>query len=333
MAASEESVTCLQIAANPASVAFIFSTLMESLMSFPNVLALLLASTLALPTLANADTLKKIADSKKIVIGVRESSPPLSYSLGPGKYVGYHVELCEKMVGAIKRRLQINELAVEYAPVTSQNRIPLVQNGTVDIECGTTTNNSNRQKDVAFALTTYVTEVRMAARVDSGIHSVSQLAGKTVASTTGSTAVQVLRKHRRATSVDFKELYGKDHGDAFLLLESGRADAMVIDDNILAGLISLSKSPASYHIVGETLSVEPIAIMFRKDDRAFKDFVDEQIVSMMKTGDLAKVYDKWFMQPIPPKDSKVNLAMSESLKKLIVKPNDKPAEAYQDSLK
>lgn len=293
--------------------------------------SLLVATMLALPAMAHADILKKVSDTKKIVVGVRDSSPPLSYTLGPGKYTGYHVEICERVIGALKRKLQISELAVEYQMVTSQNRIPLVRNGTVDIECGTTTNNSARQKEVAFAPTTYVTEVRMATRVDSGIRNVSQLSGKTVASTTGSTAVQVLRKHKRAAGLEFKEQFGKDHGEAFLLLESGRADAMVIDDNILAGLISMSKNPADFHLTGETLSVEPIAIMIRKDDPAFKSFVDEQITSMMKSGDITKLYDKWFLQPIPPTGAKVGLKMSDTLKELMAAPNDKPAEAYQDT--
>jgi len=294
-------------------------------------LPLIIATMLALPAISNADTLKKVSDTKKIVVGVRDSSPPLSYSLGPGNYAGYHIEICDRMIAALKRKLQISELSVEYQTVTSQNRIPLVKNGTVDIECGTTTNNTARQKDVAFAPTTYVTEIRIGTRVDSGIRSVSQLAGKTVASATGSTGVQALRKHKRAANLEFKELYGKDHGEAFLLLESGRADAMIIDDNILAGLISMSKNPAAFHLTGEALAVEPIAIMFRKDDPAFKSFVDEQIISMMKAGDIAKLYDKWFLQPIPPAGNKVGLKMSDTLKELMAQPNDKPAEAYQES--
>ena len=297
------------------------------------VLPLLFASMLVMPAVATADTLKKIADSKKIVLGVRDSSAPLSYSLGPGKYIGYHVEICDRIIRAVKQRLQVPNLTVEYVTVTSQNRIPLVQNGTVDLECGTTTNNTARQNDVAFALTTYVTEIRMATRVDSGIQSVSQLSGKTVASTTGSTGVQALRKHRRAANLELKEVFGKDHGESFLLLETGRADAMVIDDNILAGQISLSRTPGAFHIVGETLAVEPIAIMLRKDDPAFKKLADDTIRGLMNSGELAKLYDKWFLQPVPPRNNKVGLAMSDSLKKLIAAPNDQPAEAYQSTAK
>ena len=202
------------------------------------------------------------------------------------------------------------KLETKYQPVTSQNRIPLVQNGTVDLECGSTTNNATRQKDVAFAPTLYVEEVRIATKKSSGIKSIADLNGKTVATTTGTTSVQLLRKNKRAAGMDFKELNGKDHSDSFLLLESGRADAFVMDGQILAGLISKSKSPTDYAIVGEVLSVEPIAIMYRKDDPAFKKAVDDSVRNMVKSGEVAKLYDKWFMQPIPPSNTKVGLPAS-----------------------
>lgn len=269
------------------------------------------------------DTLAKIKSSGKVVLGTRDSSAPLAYTLGDGKYVGYHVELCERVLKAIAPQAKI-----EYTVVTSQNRIPLVQNGTVDIECGSTTNNATRQKDVSFAVTTYVTEVRTAVKANSGITSVSQLNGKSVATTTGTTSVQTLRKNERAQGINFKEIYGKDHADSFLLLESGRADAFVMDDNILAGLIANSKNPADFKIVGEVLSVEPIAIMFRKDDPAFKKAVDDALKAMMKSGDMEKVYAKWFMSPIPPKNVNVNLPMGATLKGLLAAPNDKPMEDY-----
>jgi glutamate/aspartate transport system substrate-binding protein len=233
-----------------------------------------------------------MTETRTITMGVRDTAPPLSYALRGGVYGGYHVELCERVLAGIRRNLRLPELMVQYVPVTSANRMRLVQNGTVDIECGTTTNNQVRQKDVTFAVTTFVTEIRMAVNVKSGITSVSQLGGKTVATASGSTVVRTLRSHKRAASVDFKELYGKDHGDTFLLLESGRADAMVQDDNILAGNIATSKSPSDFHIVGKTLAVEPIAIMFRKDDPAFKKVVNHQLTTLMKDGELAKIYNK-----------------------------------------
>ncbi len=183
------------------------------------------------------DTLAKIKGSGKVVMGVRDSSVGTSYALGDNKYAGYHVELCERILKAV-----VPTAKVEYTVVTSANRIPLVQNGTVDIECGTTTNNTARKEQVSFALTTLVTEVRMAVRANSGITSITQLNGKNVATTTGTTSVQTLRKNEKANGIDFKEIYGKDHSDSFLLLEAGRADAFVMDDNILAGNIANSKT-------------------------------------------------------------------------------------------
>lgn len=269
------------------------------------------------------DTLAKIKGSGKVVMGVRDSSVGTSYALGDNKYAGYHVELCERILKAV-----VPTAKVEYTVVTSANRIPLVQNGTVDIECGTTTNNTARKEQVSFALTTLVTEVRMAVRANSGITSITQLNGKNVATTTGTTSVQTLRKNEKANGIDFKEIYGKDHSDSFLLLEAGRADAFVMDDNILAGNIANSKNPADFKLAGEVLNVEPIAIMFRKDDPAFKKAVDDQIRGMMKSGDLAKLYAKWYTSPIPPKNSNLNLAMGDTLKALIANPNDNPMEAY-----
>ena len=276
----------------------------------------------------HADTLTKIKDSASVTMGVRDSSGALSYTLGDGKYVGYHVEICQKVLANVQKQLGLSKLEVKYQPVTSQNRVPLVQNGTVDIECGSTTNNATRQKDVAFAVTTFVEEVRIAVKANSGITSVAQLNDKNVATTTGTTSVQTLRKNERATGVNFKEVFGKDHSDSFLLLESGRAEAFVMDGSLLAGAIASSKNPADFKIVGEVLSVEPIAIMLRKDDPAFKKVADDTIMAMMKSGEMAKLYDKWFMQPIPPKNTRVALAASDNIKAAWATPNDKPAEAY-----
>jgi len=273
------------------------------------------------------DTIAKVKASGVVTMGVRDSSGALSYTVGSGKYVGYHVELCERVIAALEKAVG-RKVEVKYQPVTSANRIPLVQNGTVDIECGSTTNNMARQKDVAFAVTTFVEEVRFAVKANSGITSIAQLNGKNVATTTGTTSVQTLRKNERATGVDFKEIFGKDHADSFLLLESGRADAFVMDGSILAGNIANAKNPADFKIVGEVLSVEPIAIMMRKDDPAFKKLVDDTLRDAMKSGEIAKVYDKWFLQPIPPKNAKVGLALSDSTKNAWANPNDKPMEDY-----
>lgn len=276
---------------------------------------------------AQADTLSKAKESGAVTMGVRDSSGALSYTLGDGKYAGYHVEICQRIIGNMEKAVG-KKLEVKYQSVTSQNRIPLVQNGTVDIECGSTTNNVARQKDVAFVVTTYVEEVRIAVKANSGITSIAQLNGKNVATTTGTTSVQLLRKHERANGVDFKEVFGKDHADSFLLLESGRADAFVMDGQILAGNIATSKSPADYRIVGEVLNVEPIAIMIRKDDPAFKKLADDTVAALAKSGELAKIYDKWFVQPIPPKNTRVGLPASDATKAAWANLNDKPAEDY-----
>ena len=292
------------------------------------LLVLAAMSALGVAQAQSSDTLKKIKDSGSVTMGVRESSGALSYTLGDGKYVGYHVEICENVLRDVRKQLGLSGLTVKYQPVTSQNRIPLVQNGTVDIECGSTTNNATRQKDVSFATTTFVEEVRIAVKANSGITSIAQLAGKNVATTTGTTSVQTLRKHERAAGVDFKEVFGKDHADSFLLLDSGRADAFVMDGSILAGNIARAKNPADFKIVGEVLSVEPIAIMLRKDDPAFKKAVDDSIANQIKDGTVAKLYDKWFMQAIPPANTKVGLPMSETLKATLAAPNDRPMESY-----
>jgi len=279
--------------------------------------------------LAQQSTLDKIRSTGVVTMGVRESSGALSYTLGDGKYAGFHVEICNNVLRDIQKQLNLKSLDIKYVPVTSQNRIPLLQNGTVDIECGSTTNNATRQKDVAFAVTTYVEEIRIAVKANSGITSLNQLNGKKVATTTGTTSVQLLRKHERATGVNFEEVFGKDHADSFLLLESGRADAFVMDGSILAGNIANAKNPNDYRIVGEVIAVEPIAIMMRKDDPSFKKSVDDSIIKMMKDGTLTKLWDKWFMQPIPPKNARVGLALSDSTKQAWSNPNDRPAEDYQ----
>jgi len=286
------------------------------------------ASLLPLGASAQAvDTLAKVKASGVITMGVRDSSGALSYTLGDGQYTGFHVEVCSRVIANIEKAVG-RKVEVKYQPVTSQNRIPLVQNGTVDIECGSTTNNATRQKDVSFLNTTFVEEVRIAVKTNSGITGIAQLNGKSVATTTGTTSVQTLRKNERATGVDFKEVMGKDHSDSFLILESGRADAFVMDGAILAGNIATAKNPADFKIVGEVLSVEPIAIMIRKDDPALKKLGDDTIGQLAKSGELAKLWDKWFMQPIPPKNTRVGYAVSESTKAAWANPNDKPMEDY-----
>ncbi|WP_353202059.1 amino acid ABC transporter substrate-binding protein [Polynucleobacter sp.] len=289
------------------------------------VTALLASSGAAI---AASATMDKIKSSGAVTMGVRESSIPMSYTTGDSRFDGYHVEACRMILNDIKDKLGMSTLRINYQPVTSQNRVPLVQNGTVDIECGTTTNNANRAKDVGFANTLYVEEVRIAVKANSGINSISQLAGKKVATTTGTTSVQLLRKHEKANNVNFDEVFGKDHSDSFLLLESGRADAFVMDGSILAGNIANAKNPKDFKIVGEVLSTEPIAIMVPKNDPEFKAAVNAAIAKMVANGRMPALWDKWFLKPIPPKNVVVGLELSPATKNAWANLNDKPAEDY-----
>ncbi len=279
--------------------------------------------------IASSATLDKIKATGAVTMGVRESSIPMSYTTGDSRFDGFHVEVCRMILNDIKAKLGLSTLRINYQPVTAQNRIPLVQNGTVDIECGTTTNNTARQRDVSFANTLYVEEVRIAVKANSGINSISQLAGKKVATTTGTTSVQILRRHEKATGVNFDEVFGKDHADSFLLLESGRADAFVMDGSILAGNIANSRNPKDFKIVGEVLSTEPIAIMVRKDDPQFKADVNAAIAKIVANGGMPRLWDKWFLKPIPPKNSVVGLELSAASKNAWANLNDRPAEDYQ----
>ena len=291
-------------------------------------LGLTFATSLMLAQPVLADTLAKVKSSGSITMGIRESSYPLSYLDDKQKPIGYHLEICNKIVDAVTGKLDMPNLKVAHQAVTSQNRIPLVTNGTVDLECGSTTNNAARQNQVAFAPTTFVTNVRMAVKKASGITSLDQLDGKPVATTTGTTSVQLMRAHEKGKHINFKEVYGKDHADSFLMLETDRAVAFVMDDNLLAGLIVTSKAPADYAIIGEVLNIEPIAIMIRKEDPQFQGLVNTVIKDLAKTGELDKLYAKWFMSPIPPKGANMNFPMSDKLKELIKNPSDAPAEAY-----
>ena len=291
----------------------------------------LIAATLFLGTAhahAASQTLEKMKSTGAITMGVRESSIPMSYTTGDSRFDGYHVEVCRMILADLKDKLGLSTLRINYQPVTSQNRVPLVQNGTVDIECGTTTNNTARAKDVGFANTLYVEEVRIAVKANSGITSIAQLAGKKVATTTGTTSVQLLRKHEKANGVNFDEVFGKDHADSFLLLESGRADAFVMDGSILAGNIANSKNPKDYKIVGEVLSTEPIAIMVPKNDPEFKAAVNAAIAKIVANGNMPKLWNKWFLAPIPPKNIVVGLELSPATKNAWANLNDKPAEDY-----
>lgn len=272
------------------------------------------------------DTLAKIKERGAVNLGVRDSSG-LAYTLGGGKYVGFHTEMAERIIDDLSKQLG-KPLTINYQVITSQNRIPLIQNGTIDFECGSTTNNSARQKDVDFAYTTYVEEVRMATKKGSDIKSVNDLGGKTVAVTTGTTSVQHVRRKARDANLDFKQVLGKDHADSFLLLATDRADAFIMDGSILAANIAKSKNPGDFVITDEVLNVEPIACMLPKGDAKLKEAVNASIVRQIKDGSLAKLFHKWFMEPIPPNGVTLNMPLSESTKAAWANPNDKPMEAY-----
>jgi glutamate/aspartate transport system substrate-binding protein len=273
-------------------------------------------------------TLEKVRASGAITMGVRESSGVLSYTLGNNKFAGYHVEICQRIIDALGKKWG-KTLNINYQPVTSQNRIPLMQNGTIDIECGSTTNNKARAEQVSFLSTTFVEEIRMVTKAGAPIRTLADLNGKTVATTTGTTSVQTLRKDKRANNLTFKEVFGKDHADSFLLVETGRADAFVMDGSLLAGLVARSKNPKDYVISAEVYSIEPIAIMVRKDDNDFRKLGNEAIAGLIKSGELAKIYNKWFMQPTPPSGAVMNMPMSDNLKSALANPNDNPTESYQ----
>jgi ABC-type amino acid transport substrate-binding protein len=272
-----------------------------------------------------ADTLAKIAESGKITLAYRESSVPFSYLDGPNKPIGFSVELSNAVVEAVKKKLNKPNLQVALMPVTSQNRIPLIQNGTIDLECGSTTNNSARGKDVAFAVNHFYTGTRLLTKKSAKIKNYADLAKKTVASTTGTTNALVMRKYNTEKNLDMDIVLGKDHADAFLLVESDRAVAFAMDDILLFGLIANAKNPAEFEVVGDALQVEPYACMLPKDDPAFKKVVDDTIVGLMKSGEFEKMYTKWFMSPIAPKNVPLNLPMSPQLRDNIKAPSDKPA--------
>ena len=281
--------------------------------------------TAGLTTTVNAQTLEKIASSNKITVSYREASVPFSYLIGSSKSVGFSVELTEAIIDDVRKKVKKPTLEVAYMPVTSQNRIPLLMNGTYDLECGSTTNNSTRAKDVTFAINHFYTGTRLLAKKASGIKNYADLAKKTVASTTGTTNAQVIRKYNADKKLDMQIILGKDHDDSLLLVENDRATAFAMDDILLFGLMANSKNPATLEVVGDALQVEPYACMVRKDDPEFKKLVDGTITRLVKSGEFARLYDKWFMSPIPPKGVNLNLPMAVELKDNLKALSDKPA--------
>ncbi len=267
-------------------------------------------------------TLKKIKDSGTITLGVRDSSIPFSYLDDKQSYQGYSVDLCMRVVAAVQKHLGLSSLNVKMTPVTSATRIPLMANGTIDLECGSTTNNLERQKQVAFAPTTFVTANRLLAKKSSGIKTLDDMKGKTIVSTSGTSNIKQVTALNTERNLGMNIQAAKDHAEGFLMVETGRAVAFAMDDILLASLASSSKSPADYGITNEALSVEPYALMLRREDPEFKKVVDNAIVALFKSGEINRIYHKWFQSPIPPKGINLNVPMSDALKSAIARPTD-----------
>jgi len=271
------------------------------------------------------DTLRKIKESGTIHIGNRDSSVPFSYKpTGSGDPVGFSNDICLRIVDAVKAKLGLPALRVQYTLLNSLNRIPLIQNGTVDLDCATTTNSVVRQQQVAFAPSHFVTNITVAVKKMSGITSLADLAGKSVATVAGSTSIQLLRSFRRTENLEVQEISGKDTADAFLLLASDRAVAYVLDDVQLAGLIAVSPNPGDYVILKDVvLRQEPYGIMLRKNAAAFQALVDQTVTQLMKSGEMERLYARWFTQPIPPSNININFPMTDAVREAYRNPNNK----------
>ena len=296
-------------------------------MNFRLPLAIALGAALLVSNAAaqDSDTLSKIKASGTIQIGSRDSSIPFSYKLGSANEpIGFSNDICLKIVDAVKAKLGLPNLRVQYTTLTSTNRIPLMQNGTVDLDCATTTNSVARQQQVDFAPSHFVTNITVAVKKSSGIQSLADLGGKPVATVTGSTSIQLLRSYRKTENIDVQEVSGKDTADAFLLLASGRAVAYVLDDVQLAGLIATAPNPSEYTVLKDVvLRQEPYGIMLRKNDPQFKALVDQTVGGLMKSGDMAQLYAKWFTSPIPPSNVNLNFPMSDAVREAFQNPNNK----------
>jgi glutamate/aspartate transport system substrate-binding protein len=268
-------------------------------------------------------TLKKAKDTGVFTLGYRESSIPFSYLDDKQQPIGYAMDLCMKVFEAVKTELKMPNLKLGLQSVSSSNRIPLLQNGTIDLECGSTTNSTDRQKQVSFGPTYFVINVSAAVKKSSGIKRLADLAGKTISTTSGTTAVPLLREYEKTKNADIKEIYGKDHAESFLLLAQDRVSAFVMDDILLAGQIANASNPGEYMILPESLRTEPYSMMLRKDDPQFKALVDKTIDGVMTSGEINKIYAKWFTSPIPPKGVNMNFPETPAIKDAFAHPNDK----------
>lgn len=284
--------------------------------------ALFAGSVIAAPV-AMAQTLKKIADSNQVTVGYRESSIPFSYLVGPAKPVGFSVDLTEAIVDEVRKQLDRPGLVVSYLAVTGQNRIPLLVDGSYDLECGSTTHTSARDKDVAFSVSYFYTGTRLLTKTKSGIRSMADLAKRTVATTAGSTNEKVLRKEIADRGLDTQVLASKDYSDGLADLQSDKAAALALDDVLLFGMRAIAEDPSALAVVGEPLQVEPYGCMVRKDDPEFKALVDRTIGRLMTSGEFVHLYSKWFESPIPPKGAVLAMPMSDRLKANLRERSDK----------
>src|SRR5881394_3936584 len=272
--------------------------------------------------LAQDGTLKKVKDTGSITIGHRDASLPFSYYDDKQQPIGYAMDLCHRIADAVKADLKMPKLKVNYQLVTSANRIPLMANGTIDLECGSTTNNLERQKQVAFTITHFVTANRWVAKKSAKLHKLEDLKGKTIVSTAGTTNIKQITELNGQQNLGMNIISANGHPEAFQMVETGRAVAFVMDDILLYSLAAQSRSPKDYEISPDALSVEPYGIMLRKDDKEFKRVVDAAMTKIYTSGEINKIYDKWFQKPVPPKGINLNVPMSEQFKKVIAKPTD-----------
>ena len=272
----------------------------------------------------SSDTLKKIKETGVISLGHRESSIPFSYYDDKQNVVGYSQDMAMKIVEAVKVKLAMPDLKVKLTPVTSQNRIPLVQNGTIDLECGSTTHDAERAKQVGFTDTIFVIGTRLMTKKESGIKDFADLKGKTVVTTAGTTSERILRKLNQDQNMGMSIISAKDHGESFLTLSTGRAVAFMMDDALLAGERAKSNDPADFVIVGTPQSKESYGCMLRKDDPEFKKVADDAIAKVQTSGEADAIYKKWLLTPIPPKGLNLNFPESDDMKALFKAPNDKP---------
>ena len=286
------------------------------------LIALLAALAVALPAMAQEGTLKKIKDAGSITIGHRDASVPFSYYDDKQQPVGYAVDLCMRIVNAVKSNLKMPKLDVKYQLVTSANRIPLMANGTIDLECGSTTNNLERQKTVWFTITHFVTANRWAAKKSAKLNKLADLKGKTIVSTAGTTNIKGMTEINAARNLGMNIISANGHSEAFQMVETGRAVAFAMDDILLYSLVAQARSPKDYAISAEATSVEPYGIMLRKDDVAFKKVVDAAMVNTYKSGAINAIYGKWFQKPVPPKNINLNVPMSAQFKKVVANPTD-----------